>query len=68
MGKAADFLSPADRAAHVPEPVYDAEPGFVADTDELVSRWYVRLPGGEIMFTEPMSGAEMKAKRFTMPK
>ncbi len=41
----------------------DAEPGFVADTDELVSRWYVRLPEGEPVFTEPMSGAEMKAKR-----
>ena len=47
---------------HVPLPVYDAEPGFVADTDEPVSRWYVRLPEGAPVFTEPMSGAEMKAK------
>ena len=39
----------------------DAEPGFVAETDELVSRWYVRLPEGAPVFTEPMSGAAMKA-------
>ncbi len=39
----------------------EAEPGFVADTDELVSRWYVRLPDGKAVFTEPMSGADLKA-------
>ena len=40
----------------------DAEPGFVADTDELVSRWYVRLPEGAPVFTEAMSGAEVREK------
>ena len=39
----------------------DAEADFVADTDELVSRWYVRLPEGEPVFTEPMSGAAVRA-------
>ena len=39
-----------------------AEPDFVADTDELVSRWYVRLPEGEPLFTEPLSGAQVGAK------
>ena len=48
MGKAADFLSPADRAAHVPEPVYDAEPGFVElyhKAWELAALHVKHLPG-----------------------
>ena len=38
-----------------------AEPGFVADTDSLVSRWYVRLPDGAVFTEEPLSGAAMQA-------
>lgn len=37
-----------------------ALPGGFTDSDELISRWYIRM-GEEALLTEPMSGVEAKA-------
>ncbi len=38
-----------------------AEPGFVADTASLASRWYVRLPDGAVFTEEPMTRDAVRA-------